>query len=143
IAAARAERTRPADAAVGLVGDVVLLEEGRLRPPLDSVADGSELVRVRSREAVTQRDVAVRRHPEQPQARAARIRLADAFVNFLQRILHVRESVMAIFDDMSEKIRRERAELIEHAIEAALADRVLLIRRRGHGREADFPEPEI
>src|SRR5207247_2897088 len=51
--------------------------------------------------------------------------------------------VMAIFDDMSEKIRRERAELIEHAIEAALANRVLRVRRRGHGREADFPEPEI
>ena len=72
IAAARTERPRPARAAVGLVRDVMRLEERLLRVAIDAVADGPELVRVGPGEAVAQRDVAVGRDAEQAEAGAAR-----------------------------------------------------------------------
>src|SRR5437867_4218808 len=129
IAAARAQWTRPAPAAIGLLGDVMLFEEGGLRAAIDAVAHRPKLVRVRPGEPVAERDVAVGRHAEQAQSGAAGIRLADALVDFLQRILHVRKSVVPIRRDVLEELLRERAKLIEHAIEAALADCVLLIGR--------------
>src|SRR5215472_1269816 len=53
IAAARTERTRPADAAVGLVLDVVFLEKRLLRTAIDPVADAADLVGVAACETVT------------------------------------------------------------------------------------------
>src|SRR5581483_2346843 len=82
IAAARAERTRPADAAVGLVRDVVLVEKGLLRAAIDAVAHAADLVRVAAGEPMAQRDVAVGRDAEQAETRAAWIGFADALVQF-------------------------------------------------------------
>src|SRR5262245_53023002 len=59
IAAAGAQRPRPAGLAVGLVDDVMLLEEAGLRVAIDPVAHRAELVRVGAGEAVAERDVAV------------------------------------------------------------------------------------
>src|SRR4051812_831909 len=59
VAAAGTQRPRPADRTVGLVGDMVLLQECRLFVPIDAVGDGAEFVCVRPREAVAQRDIAV------------------------------------------------------------------------------------
>ncbi len=61
ITAPGAQRPRPARRAVGLVGDVVRLEERALRAAIDPVADGAELVIVGAREAVTERHIAGRR----------------------------------------------------------------------------------
>src|SRR5262245_32509667 len=66
IAAAGAQRPRPADLAVSLVADVMLLQERRLRVAIDAVPHRAELVRVRSRESMAQRDIAVSRHAQEP-----------------------------------------------------------------------------
>ena len=58
--------------------------------------DRAELVRVGSGEAVAQRDVAVGRDAQQAEAGAARERLAHALVDFLERLLDVREAVMPV-----------------------------------------------
>src|SRR2546430_3187531 len=113
VAAAGAERPRPADGAVGLVGDVVLLEKGQLRAAIDSVADGADLVRIAAGEPMTERHVAVGRDAEQPETRAARVGLAHALVQLLERLADVREAVMTIRDRRFEVLVREIAELIE------------------------------
>src|SRR5262245_18052162 len=64
IAAARAHRTRPARRAVGLVRDVMRVEERRLFRAVDARVHVAKLVVVRSGEPVTQRDVAGRGHTE-------------------------------------------------------------------------------
>src|SRR3954465_7497272 len=64
IAAAGAERPCPTGLAIGLVGDVMLLQKCRLRAAIDPVVDGPELVRVGAGEAVAERDIAVGRHAE-------------------------------------------------------------------------------
>src|SRR5438445_4252071 len=76
VAAARAERPRPAPAAVGLVRNVVLLEKRGLRAPIDAVAHRPQLVRVRAGKPVAERHVAVSRHAQEAEPGAARIRLA-------------------------------------------------------------------
>src|SRR5256885_7355699 len=118
VAAAGAQRPRPADAAVGLVRDVMLLEKRLLRMPIDAVAHAADLVRVAAGEAMAERDVAVGRDAEQPQPGSARVRLADALVQLLERLLYVREAVVAIGDRRLEVFVGEIAELIEHAIVA-------------------------
>src|SRR5262249_53913434 len=85
IAAAGAERARPARAAVGLVGDVMTLEERNLRVAVDAVAHRAELVRIGAGEAVAERDVAVGRDAEQAEPGAARVGLAHALVDLLER----------------------------------------------------------
>src|SRR6476646_3885018 len=118
VAPARAQRTCPADAAVGLVRDVVLLEKRRLRGAIDAVANAADFVRVAAGEAVAERHVAVGRDAEQPEAGAARVGLADALVQFLEGLVHVREAMMTIRNRGLEEFMREIAELIEHAIVA-------------------------
>ena len=71
----------------------------------------AELVRVGPGEAVAQRDVAVGRDAQQPEAGAAGKRLADALVHLLERLLHVREPVMPVRDRRLEELVRQVAEL--------------------------------
>src|SRR5437773_265854 len=89
IAPARAQRPCPAAAAIGFVRDVVMFEERRLRAAIDAAPNRPQLVRVGARKPVAERDVAIGRDAEEAQSGAAGIRLAHAFVDFLQRILHV------------------------------------------------------
>src|SRR5690349_18516159 len=93
ITAAGTQRPDPAGAAIGFLGDVMPIEKRRLRLAIDPVAYGPELVRVRSREPVAQRDVAIRRNAKETETGAAGIGLAHAFVDFLQRLLDVGEAV--------------------------------------------------
>src|SRR3954468_3145942 len=84
IAPAGAQRPRPAGGAVRLVIDVMRLEEGRLRGVVDAVEHAAQLVAVRPRETMAERNVAVGRHAEQAEPRTARVRLAHAFMNLLE-----------------------------------------------------------
>src|SRR5919108_2125162 len=110
VAAARTQRPRPADAAVGLVRDVMPLQEHALHIAIDAVADRPEFVGVRAGEPVAERDIAVGRDTKQPEARAARKRFADAFVQLFHRLLDVREAVMAVRDGVLEELVRQLAE---------------------------------
>src|SRR6185295_16772453 len=96
IAAPGTERPRPAQAAIGLVRDVVRLEKRVLRVPIDAVAHGAELVRIRPCEAMAQRDVAVGRDTDEAETGAARKRLAHALVELLKRLFHVREAMVPV-----------------------------------------------
>ena len=97
--------------------DFLLRESG-------DVAHRAQLVRVRSGEAMTQRDIAVGRDAEQAEPGAARVGLAHALVNLFERFGDVREAVMPVRDRVLEPFLREEPELREHAVEAAVADRV-------------------
>ena len=112
IAAAGAQRTRPAPAAIGLVVDVMLLQKPDLHQPVDAVAHRAQLVRVGAGEAMAQRHVAIGGDAHQPQSRAARIRLADAFVDLFQRVLHVGEAVMPVLQRCFQELGGQRLELL-------------------------------
>src|SRR5947209_9042107 len=92
---------------------------------------------------MAERDVSFGRDPEEAEARAAGICLADAFMDLFERVFHVREAMMPVFGNVIGEFAREAAKLIEHSIESLLADCVLLLRRGRHRREADFPEPDL
>src|SRR4029078_171016 len=97
----------PATAAVGLVLDVVPGHELRLRRAIDAVPHGAEFVLVRSRAAVAERDVAVGRAPEQPDARATGKGLAQALVNLADGFLDVRKSVVPVlYRALTESVRQ-------------------------------------
>jgi hypothetical protein len=116
----------------------VRLEKVRLDRAVNPVANGAELVLVGAGEPVTQRDVAARRHAEQSQAGTARIRLAHALVNFLERVLDVRESMMQVPHRGFLELDGECPELIQHPIKSVVVDRVLQRRRRRDRSKADF-----
>src|SRR4029079_14202845 len=98
IAATRAERPRPAGAAVGLVRDVMRLQKRALRVAVGAGRDRPELVRVGAGEPVAQGDGTVGRDAEETQTGAARKGFADALVQLLERLLHVGEPVMPVGD---------------------------------------------
>src|SRR5215467_10493140 len=50
---------------------------------------------------------------------------------------------MLVLDRMLEELLPELAELTEHPVEAGIADRVLLLWRRGDRRKSHFPEAEL
>src|SRR5678815_2075166 len=127
ITPARAERTRPAGGAVGLVVDVMRLEERRLRGVIDAAEHTAELMAVGAGEAMAERDVAVGRHAEQTESGAARMRLAHPFVNFLERIAHVRETVPASGERRLEVIGGEGLKAREEGTETFVLDRVLAL----------------
>src|SRR4030095_3053430 len=102
----------PAAAAVRLVGDVMLLEERVLRVAVDAIAHVADAVRLGPGEPVAQRDVTIGRDAEQSEAGPARIGLADALVQLLERLLHVREAVMPVRDGGLEELFGQLAELI-------------------------------
>ena len=109
IAAAGADRPRPAGAAVGLVGDVVRLEERLLLLPRSMPSRTvPSLCVVGAGEAVTERDVAVGGDAHQAEPGAARIRLAHALVDLLQRLPDVREAVMAVLQRRLEEVVGQR-----------------------------------
>src|SRR5262249_55635260 len=124
IAAARAHRTRPARRAVGLVRDVMRVEERRLFRAVDARVHVAKLVVVRAGEPVTQRDVAGRRHTEQAESCAARPRLARALVNLAERLVDVAEAVMTAGERGVAVVGRQIAELREDLVEAVLAERM-------------------
>src|ERR1035438_2011819 len=140
VAAAGAEWPRPALAAVGLVINVMFFEKPDLYQPIDSIANGPQLVRVRARETMAQRHVAIGGNAHQPQARAARIRFAHALVDFFQRVFNVRKSVMPVFERCLQKVCSERAELLQHGIETRFRDRILRAWRGSNRREPYVPE---
>src|SRR4051812_41238513 len=143
IAAAGAERPRPARVAVGLVVDVVRLQEGLARRAVDPVVDRAEPVRVRPGEAVAERHVAVGRHAQKSEARAARERLAHAAMDLGERLLDVRKAVVPVLQRERKEFVGEIAELLEHQVVAVVRDRMLAIGGGGDRREADLPEPDL
>src|SRR5260370_944179 len=143
VAAAGAQGSRQALGAIRLGGDVMFFEEADLHQPVDAAAHGAQLVLIGTGEAVAQSHVAIGGDAHQSQARAARISFTDALVNLFQRVLHVRESVMPVFQCGFEELLGERLELAEHGVESGFRDRVLAVGRRGDGCEADFPESDL
>ncbi len=111
VTAAGANRPRPAGLTVGLFRDVMRLEKRLLTIPAHAVVHGAELVRIGSRETMTERDVTVGGDAHQPDAGAAGIRLGVSLMDFLQRLAHVGEAVMAIVQRRVEVFMGERAEL--------------------------------
>src|SRR5688572_21265113 len=85
IAAARANRPRPAGRAVGLARDVMRLQELLLLLPRHAVADRAERMIFRPGETMAERDLAVGRYAHQADARTARIRLRMPMMQLLQR----------------------------------------------------------
>src|SRR5262249_46641188 len=81
ITTARTERPRPAGGTIRLVRDVMLDEKVVLTRMVDPVEHAAEFVFVRPREAVAERNIAIRRNAHQPESGAARIRLAHPLVN--------------------------------------------------------------
>ena len=75
---------------------MMLLQKIDLHQAVDAVAHGAQFVRVGAGEAMAQRDIAIGRDAHQTEACAARIRLADAFMDLFQRVFHIRESVMPV-----------------------------------------------
>ncbi len=92
---------------------------------------------------MAQGDVAVGRDAKQAKSGAAGERLADAFVQLLERFLHVRESVVTPGHGRFEKLEREVAELTEHLVVSAVRNRVRALRRSRHRRESDLPEADL
>src|SRR5262245_15068548 len=92
---------------------------------------------------MTERDVAISRHAHEAKPRAARIRLAHALVNLLQRVAHVGEPVMPPSERIVQILARERLELAEHRVESIILNGIVALPRRRHRREADFPEPDL
>src|SRR5262249_37771570 len=91
IAAAGAERPGPARRALGLRGNVVRLQERRLRGAIDAAAHVSQPMLVGPGEAVAERHVARGRDAKEPEARAARPRFGGAAMDFTDRLAHVAE----------------------------------------------------
>src|SRR5688572_6351054 len=143
IAAAGADRTRPARLAVGLVRDVMRVEKLLLLLPRHAVANGAETVIVRPCEAMAQRDAAVGRNAHQSKPGAARVRFGMTVMDLLQRFANVRKPVMPVCQRRFEIIGSKRAELIEQVIEAAIRNRVIASWRRGYRGEAHFPESKL
>src|ERR1035438_10181661 len=143
VAAAGTERARPALAAIGLIIDVMFFEKPDLYQPIDSIANGPQLVRVRACETMAQRHVAIGGNAHQPQARTARIRFAHALVDFFQRVLDVRESVMAVLERRFQEVCCQRAELLQHSVETRLRDRILRAWRGSNRREPNVPESNL
>jgi hypothetical protein len=112
-------------------------------PPVDAVADGAEPVIGGAGEAVAERHVAVRGDAHQPHAGAARVRLARALVDLLERVAHVGEAVVPAGERGLEELVRQRVELVEHASEAVVLDRVSAAVGGGDRREADFAEADL
>ena len=143
IAAAGADRPRPAGLAIGLVRDVMGVEERLLALPRDTVPHGSQTVLVGTREAVTQGDAAVGGDAHQANAGATRIRLGVAVMDLLQRLADVREAVVPALQRCLEVIGGQRAELFEQVIEAAVRDGVVAARGGRDRRKADLPESQF
>ena len=94
-------------------------------------------------ESVAGRDIARWADAHQAQPSAARVRLADAGMQLIQRIAHVRESVLAALNRPLQVLFRQFGELREHVVHAGVADRVETIGRSGHRGEPDFVKSQI
>src|SRR5262245_28791975 len=127
ITTTRAQRTRPTRRAVRLVRDVMLDEKLVLPAVVDPVEHAAEFVLVRSGEAMTQRDVTIRRDSHEPEPRAARIRLAHSFMNLLERVAHVRESMPTSRERELEVLGGQRLKTAKELLEALVLDRVLAL----------------
>src|SRR5215475_10483580 len=110
---------------------------------IDAIEYAAELVLVRSREAVTERNVTVRRYAHEPEPRAARIRFTHPLVNFFEGVAHVRESMAAFCKCRLEKLGGERLETAKQLLKSLVLDGVLALPRRRHRRESDLPEAKL
>ena len=122
---------------------MVVSEELELALAVEPGVHRPDAVVVRSREPVAERHVAVGGHAHQPQARAARERLADALVDLLDRVLDVREPVVPVVDRELEELLRQLLELAQHAVEPGVFDRVAPAVGGCDGSEADLPESDL
>src|SRR4051812_16873250 len=127
ITAAGAERPRPAAGAIGLVIDVMRLQEPGLTAVIDTGEHGAQLVLVGAREAMTERDVSVGRDAEQAESGATRMRLAHALVDFLERVAHIREAMPPARERRPEILAGERLESGEQLLKALILDRVFAL----------------
>src|SRR2546422_2003522 len=99
IAAAGADRPRPAGMTVAARSNVMRIETLLARRVTDaSFLHVSHLSHIGIDKGVTEIDVARRSDAQQTEAGAARICLADAAVQLLQRVVHIRETMMASGD---------------------------------------------
>src|SRR5262245_14770719 len=89
ITTARTDGPRPAGMAFGLAMDAAALKEIGLNVSVNACSEMTQFVCIGIDEAVAGRDVARRRHAQQPESRAAGMRFADAGVQFLQCVLDV------------------------------------------------------
>src|SRR5262245_52033722 len=96
ITTARTDRPRPASVTFSFAMNPAALKEIGLNLAVNSGREMTQFVRVGINETMARGDVARRRYAEQSQPRAARMRFADAGVQFLQRVVDVRKPVMLI-----------------------------------------------
>ena len=92
---------------------------------------------------MTQRHVAIRRDPEQAQARTTPVRLADTFVDLLDRIGDVREAVVFIAQGVLEPLRCELLELLEHRVLGLGRDRIVAMILRRDRCESHLAKAEL
>ena len=89
------------------------------------------------------RDIARRTDADQAQPRAARMRFVDALMQLGERVADVGESMMLAAQREFQIFVGKHAELIQHAIHAALVDRIQTIRRCRDRRESDLVKAEV
>src|SRR5690349_359532 len=99
VAAAGTDRARPTGVTVIALAQVVRLEELRTGCVVDAaLLHMSHFPDRRIDKTMAQTDVAGRADTEQSQSRAARVGLADARMQLFDRVVGVREAVLAAFD---------------------------------------------
>src|SRR5436190_20724870 len=92
---------------------------------------------------MAQGDIAVGRYPHESQPGAAGVRFAHPFVDLLQRLLYVRESMMPVGDRVLKKLIREITELREHVGVPFVGNGMAAVGRRRHRSEANLPETDL
>ena len=118
MAAAGAQRPRPAGVAIVFGTDVAAPQKIALLRFVDARGNVSQRVRIGIHKAMARSDVSRRPHAQQPQARAARMRFVHALAQFRQRIADVRESVRLAAQRIFQIFVSQRVELIQHAVHA-------------------------
>src|SRR5678815_1521688 len=126
IAATGAERARPTGRAIRLVRDVMLGEKVILARVVDAVEHRAELVRVGTGEAMTERDVTIRRHAHEAKSGAAWIRFAHSLVQLLERVAHVREAVPPAGERRLKEVRGERLKPAQKRLKAIVLNLSLI-----------------
>ena len=143
MAAAGAQRPRPARVAIVLRADVAAVEEIVLlfaSMPVEMCPSACVSESTKRWHGAMSPE---RSDAQQTQARAAGMRLVDALAQLGQGVADIRESVHFAAQRILQILVGQHVELFQHAVHARLVDGVQPIGRRSDRREADFVEAEI
>src|SRR4051812_16351170 len=96
----------------------MLGEELVLARMFDTIEHGAELVRVGAGETVAERDITICRDTHETEPRATRICLAHSFVQLLERVAHVGETVAPAGERRLKEIGGKRLESAEQRLKS-------------------------